>query len=286
MEIIIAENIGFCFGVERAYKLSLEALQESENGCQMLGNLVHNEEVVADLEKKGLKFVGSVDQVEKGTVIIRAHGVSDQTTEELKKKDIKIVDATCPLVKKAQDFARSLFNEGRKVIIIGEKNHAEVRAINGAIDDQGIVVESEEEIDVVPRDKTIGVVIQTTQDAKKTKEFLKRIEQSFKDVKIHETFCQAVSKRQDEVRELSDKVDLVLVVGSKTSANTQRLIEIVASDKGNVKGVETEQDINQDWFNKDIKVGLISGTSAPRWLINKVVEKLNEIKENYDKKDF
>jgi len=285
MEIIVAQNIGFCFGVERAYNLSLQALKESQDECQMLGNLVHNEKVISDLKEKGLEFVSSVDEVEKGTVIIRAHGVADKVLEELKEKEVEIVDATCPLVKKAQFFAKELLNEKRKVVIIGEKDHAEVKAINGAINNQGILIESGQEInDGLNPDDPIGIVIQTTQDAQKTKIFLEEIKKKFKDVKIHETFCQAVSKRQDEVRELSNQVDFVLVVGSKTSANTQRLIEIVSCEGKKVYGVEDRKDINHSWFNKDTKVGLISGTSAPGWLINEIVKELELIKESYEKK--
>jgi (E)-4-hydroxy-3-methyl-but-2-enyl pyrophosphate reductase len=284
MKIIIAQNIGFCFGVERAYKLSLKALNESQGKCQMLGNLVHNEKVINDLKKKGLEFISSVDQAESGTVIIRAHGVADKTIKELEKKEVVVVDATCLLVKKAQDFARQLFKEKRKVIIIGEKDHAEVRAINGAIDNQGLVIESAEEIESIPRDKPIGIVIQTTQDAQKTKFFLEKIKQEFKDIIVHETFCHAVSKRQDEVRELASKTDFVLVVGSKTSANTQRLVEIVSSQNKRVYGIQDKKDIKKEWFNKEAKVGLISGTSAPGWIINQIIQKLNEIKEEYDKK--
>jgi (E)-4-hydroxy-3-methyl-but-2-enyl pyrophosphate reductase len=285
MEIIIAQNIGFCFGVERAYKLSLKALNESQGKCQMLGNLVHNEKVINDLKQKGLTFISSVDQAESGTVIIRAHGVADKIIKELEGKDVVVIDATCLLVKKAQDFARQLFKEKRQVIIIGEKDHAEVKAINGAIDNQGLVIESFKEIESIPRDKPIGIVIQTTQDAQKTKIFLEKIKQEFKDVVVHETFCHAVSKRQDEVRELANKVDFVLVVGSKTSANTQRLIEIVSSQNRKVYGIQDKKDIKKEWFNKDIKVGLISGTSAPGWIISQIVQELNEIKEEYDKKE-
>jgi (E)-4-hydroxy-3-methyl-but-2-enyl pyrophosphate reductase len=285
MEIIIAQNIGFCFGVERAYKLSLKALNESQGKCQMLGNLVHNEKVINDLKQKGLEFISSVDQAGSGTVIIRAHGVADKIIKELEGKDVVVIDATCLLVKKAQDFARQLFKEKRQVIIIGEKDHAEVKAINGAIDNQGLVIESFKEIESIPRDKPIGIVIQTTQDAQKTKIFLEKIKQEFKDVVVHETFCHAVSKRQDEVRELANKVDFVLVVGSKTSANTQRLIEIVSSQNRKVYGIQDKKDIKKEWFNKDIKVGLISGTSAPGWIISQIVQELNEIKEEYDKKE-
>ncbi len=277
MEIIIAENIGFCFGVERAYNLSLETLKKNNN-CQMLGNLVHNERVIESLKEKGLKFISEANQVKPGTVIIRSHGVSRKVFQDLQDKNINIIDATCPFVKKAQNLAKDLKDEGRKVVIIGEKDHAEVKAINGFIDDQAIIVESEKQINSIPKDEPIGIVIQTTQDVEKTKKFIQEIKKQVKDIKIHETFCQAVSKRQEEVKKLIKETDIVLVVGSKTSANTQRLVSIVLDQKKQVYGIENKQDINKDWFFKGIKVGVISGTSAPIWLINEIINELNKIK--------
>ncbi len=277
MEIIIAQNVGFCFGVDRAYNLSLESLKNNEE-CQMLGNLVHNEKVVEDLKKRGLSFISSVEQAHK-TVIIRAHGVGDRTIKELERKGVRIIDATCPLVKKAQDLARILHQEGRTVIIIGEKDHAEVRAINGAIDDTGIVVESEEEINLIAKDKPAGIVIQTTQDAKKIKRILKKAQEDFKDVKICETFCHSVMKRQEEVRSLAQTTDIILVIGSEKSANTQRLVEIARQEKENVYGVKDGESIDKKWFFRGARVGVISGTSAPKWIINEVIEKLNQIKK-------
>ncbi len=279
MELVIAQDIGFCFGVERAYKTSLDALNNSKKECQMLNSLVHNERVVKELKEKGLKFVESVDDVEKGTVIIRAHGVSDKVIQELKSKKIKIVDATCPLVKKAQDFARLLDKEKRKVVIIGEKNHAEVKAINGAIKEKGILIENEDEIAKIPKKHPIGVVIQTTQNAEKTKLFLARLKKEFHDIKIHETFCFSVMKRQEQVRDLARKTDIVLVIGSESSANTQKLVEIALEEGKKAYKVNGGEYVKPEWFNKGIKVGIASGTSAPKWIINEVIDKLKKIKD-------
>ncbi len=278
MELILAENIGFCFGVKRAYEMSLKTTEESNISCQMLGALVHNEKVIEDLEKRGLKFVSSLEEVkEKGTVIIRAHGVSDEVFESLKKKNVKIIDATCPFVKNAQNFARSLDKEGRKVVIIGEKSHAEVKAINGVIKNRGVVVESKEEILKIDKNLSIGIVAQTTQDEKKIKDFLDLFKKNFKNIKIHKTLCYAVIKRQKEVRKLVKKVDIVLVVGSKNSANTQRLIEIASEEKKEVYGVEEKESLKEEWFFKKEKVGLISGTSTPKWVIDEVIDELKKL---------
>ncbi len=280
MEIIVSKNTGFCFGVKRAYELSLKTLEEDKE-CQMLGNLVHNEKVVNELKEKGLQFISSLEDIKEGTVIVRAHGVSDDVFRQLKEKGVKIVDATCPLVRKAQNFAKELENQGRKVIIIGEKDHAEVKAINGAIDNRGVVINSKEEVGEVENSGPVGVVIQTTQDSQRVEEFLQLIKERFSDVKVCDSLCGAVSERQKEVREIANKVDIILVVGSKTSANTQSLVNIIYEKGGVVYGVEDEKDIDSNWFKKESKVGLISGTSAPEWLVEKVKNKLEEIKNAY-----
>ncbi len=280
MEIVVSKNTGFCFGVKRAYELSLKTLEEDKE-CQMLGNLVHNEKVVNELKEKGLQFISSLEDIKEGTVIVRAHGVSDDVFRQLKEKGVKIVDATCPLVRKAQNFAKELENQGRKVIIIGEKDHAEVKAINGAIDNRGVVINSKEEVGEVENSGPVGVVIQTTQDSQRVEEFLQLIKERFSDVKVCDSLCGAVSERQKEVREIANKVDIILVVGSKTSANTQSLVNIIYEKGGVVYGVEDEKDIDSNWFKKESKVGLISGTSAPEWLVEKVKNKLEEIKNAY-----
>ncbi len=275
MKIIIAENTGFCFGVERAYNMSLELLKEES--CQMLGHLVHNEKVVEDLKNKGLRFVSDIEGVEeKGTVIIRAHGVGDKIMEALKSKGVKIIDATCPLVKRAQDFARLLDKNGKKVVIIGEKGHAEVEAINGSVGERAVIVEKEEDIINIPKDTSLGIVIQTTKDQKLAEEMTEKIRERFKDVEACNTLCHAVLKRQQEVSELADKVDVILVVGSKSSANTQTLVK-VAQRSTKAYGVEGPEDLKDDWFNEIDSVGIISGTSTPAWLINAVKDKITLI---------
>ncbi len=275
MKLIIAENIGFCFGVKRAYEITLKATKETDLSCQMLGALVHNEKVIEDLEERGLKFVSSLEEIEeKGVVVIRAHGVSDEVLECLKKKDVKIIDATCPFVKKAQNLARLLDKEGRRVVIIGEKNHPEVKAINGAIKNKGIVVESKEEVLKIDKNTPVGIVAQTTQNEEKIKTLLDLFKKNFKDIKTKETLCYAVTKRQKEVKELAKKVDVVLVIGSRSSANTQRLIEVASEHKKEVYGVEGKESLKKEWFIGKEKTGIISGTSAPKWVIDEVIAEL------------
>ena len=274
MKIIMAESIGFCFGVERAYNISLDALKEGS--CQMLGHLVHNEKVVNELRSKGLRFISDVDEAGEGTVIIRAHGVGDETIERLKARGSRIVDATCPLVRRAQDFARSLEKKGKVIAIIGEKGHAEVEAISGSVGNHAVIVEKEDDLGDIPEGVSLGVVIQTTKDRKIADEMISAIKKRFKDIEVCNTLCHAVLKRQEEVKILAGKVDILLVVGSRTSSNTQTLVK-VAQRETKAYGVEGPDDLRKDWFSGVDSVGMTSGTSTPIWLIEKVKEKIDSI---------
>lgn len=274
MKIIMANNIGFCFGVERAYKISLESLKNGE--CQMLGHLVHNEKVVEGLKVKGLKFIPDLNKLQKGKVIIRAHGVGDKTIKALKEMEMEIIDATCPLVKKAQDFARSLDKDGRKVIIIGEKGHAEVKAINGSVGDRAIIIENKKDINSISKELSLGIVVQTTKDSKLAGDIINTLRKRFNDIKVCDTLCHAVLKRQEEVKKMAKKVDVILVVGSKTSANTQTLVQ-VAQRIQTTYGIQGPEELKKEWFIKITSVGIISGTSTPYWLIKLVEDKLRLI---------
>ncbi len=275
MKVIMAENIGFCFGVERAYKMSLGLLGKGD--CQMLGHLVHNERVVDELKSKGLRFASSVDEIGPGTVIIRAHGVGDDTMDRLRKAGREIVDATCPLVRRAQNFARLLESEGKKVVIIGERGHAEVEAINGSIRGRAVIIENEDEIGNIPEGVPLGIVVQTTKDRVLAERLVGAVKARFNDVEACNTLCQAVLKRQEEVKELAKKVDIILVVGSVNSANTQTLVKVAQRETA-AHGVEGPEDIKKEWLDGAESVGLISGTSAPIWLIDEVKKKIESIK--------
>lgn len=279
MDILIAKNIGFCFGVKRAYTISLNVLENRKNLCQMLGYLVHNENVVDRLFSMGIEFISSVDQVKKdGTVIIRAHGEPDSVWENLKEMGVEIIDATCPLVKKAQNFAKSLHKDGYTVVIIGDEDHAEVNAINGAINHEGIIIKDDKDLYKIPLENEIGIIIQTTQDKERVFDFINLLQKRFNVFKVCDTLCNSVVDRQGEVQEIAQKTDIVLVIGSKKSANTQRLVEIVDKMGKPVYGIEDVSKIDEKWFDKIKSVGVISGTSAPGWIIDEVIKKLEDIK--------
>lgn len=279
MNIVVAKNIGFCAGAKGAYNISIRALAQ-EKPCQMLSHLVHNEKVIQALEAKGLNFVFDLKNIKPGDcVIIRAHGEGDRTIKELEKKKVKIVDATCPLVKRAQNFARELDKEGFRVIIVGDKGHAEVQAISGVVLKKAIIIEKNKDIKKIYLKSPIGIVVQTTQNYTEAIKIIEKLKKKFTQIKICNTFCPETSKRQQEIKKLAKKADLILIIGSKKSANTQRMVKICKKMKSNVHGIEGIEDIKDKWFLGIKKVVIGSGTSTPEWLINDVSDYVQKIKK-------
>ncbi|HOK35382.1 MAG TPA: 4-hydroxy-3-methylbut-2-enyl diphosphate reductase [Candidatus Pacearchaeota archaeon] len=281
MEIILSKEIGFCFGVRRAYDLTLKTTEEQKRPYFCLGPLVHNESVNKKLEKLGIKFVSSLDdEVKNGILIIPAHGARPEIFKEAKKRELKIIDVTCPLVKKVQKTAEDLQNNGYQVIIVGDKNHTEVESIQGAIKDKGIVVENAEEVSALKNFKknlSFGVIAQTTQSEENVQKVLEKLKKIAKKVKFCNTLCPFVSARQKEVGDLAKKVDLILIIGSQTSANTKRLVGIAQKSHKPVYHIENEKELKKEWFLNIQKVGIATGTSTPDWEIKKIVEELKKI---------
>jgi len=226
MKIIQAREIGFCFGVRRALKLVEDNLPKLKKPVRMFGYLAHNEEVIKRIKQQGVETVNDIRKIKKGTLIITAHGISPKIKKELfKKPDLMLLDTTCPLVAKAQEKAALLAREGRQVLIFGDANHQEVLGLEGAAQGRGIVFSAKEGLLKVHSqdNRSYGLVSQTTQDIKKFKEIKKIAEDRFQQIKIFNTICLTTFKRQKEITALAKKVDLVLIIGSATSANTKRL---------------------------------------------------------------
>ncbi len=272
MEIEIAKNIGFCFGVKRAVQMVENNLSEMKKPVRMYGNIVHNEEVAEKFTQKGIDVVNNLDKIKEGTLIITAHGVSPEIKEELKeRKNLNLIDTTCPIVGKVQNLARDLFLEGRQVLIMGDENHSEVKGICGQTENTAIVFFSSEELDNIEReDRKYGLIVQTTRDFEKFREVEKKAKQKFKEIKIFDTICGAVKSRQKEVKKIAQKNDIVFVIGSKKSSNTSRLFEISSSVNKKTYFVANKEEIKEKWLNPEIKIGLISGTSTPNWIIKDI----------------
>jgi len=277
MKIVFAKNIGFCSGVKRAVAIAEKSLKKDPKPVQFLGPLIHNEKVIERLKKLGGKFIPPSNLesgIKSGTLILRAHG----EIVDLKKTEKKIIirDTTCPLVKNAQLKAQNLFEDGYQVIIIGDKGHPEVKGIKGRTEGQALVLENESQAKSLPKFKKMGVVSQTTQDLNKVNEILKILKNKAKKFKWVNTVCPEVVFRQKELSKISKKADGILVIGSRSSANTRRLAEIVKKVKKPIWWINSLAELKKINFKDISSLGVVSGTSAPDWEIKKIKKWLEE----------
>jgi len=282
MKIEIAKNAGFCFGVKRALALIEDNIKKIKKPISMYGHLVHNEEVIKRLLAKGIKVIDNLEKIRRGTLIITAHGLSPKIKGKLlKRKGLNLVDTTCPKVLLVQNLAKLLHKQEKQVLVFGDVDHQEVKGIKGAADDQAIVFSSEKEFKKINLDqkKKYGLVVQTTKDFEEFKKLEKKIKKKIKDIKIFNTICQATRQRQSEVRELSRKHDLILIIGSRTSANTTRLYEISQSINPDTYFVGTSQELKGRWFKDKKSIGITAGASTPDWIINEVVQRVQDIRK-------
>ena len=279
MEVKIAEVIGFCFGVERAIEIALKAIKEGEE-VYTIGPLIHNIEVIKELEKKGIRIANSIEEIKGEKIIIRAHGVPPTFYEEAKKLEKKIYDGTCPYVKLVQNLAKKLFKEGYEVIIIGKKEHPEIKGVMGYIENKGIVISSPNEVkNLNIKNKRIGIVVQTTFREDIFKKIVNKILSKSFEIKIFNTRCPDTRLRQEKTLELAKESDLMIIVGGKDSSNTMRLFEISKKYSKFAYHIEKPEEIKREWFKGVKKVGIAGGSSTPK----EIVLKVKEIIENIDK---
>ena len=277
MKIILAENAGFCFGVKRAINIAFDAARDNNNkSVYTLGPIIHNQQVVKKLEKEGVKVIDSPEEINSGTVIIRTHGISPKIIENLKKKKLKIIDATCHIVERSQKIVQSLYNEGYKVIVVGEKEHPEIKSIKGFANDDVIVVNSMEEAKNIPKISKVGVVAQTTLLFSKFTEIVPLLLKKANEIRIYNTICSATAMAQNKSLKLSKEVDIMIVIGGKNSANTRHLYEICKKEKETYH-IEDAKEIKKKWFNGKNIVGITAGASTPDWVINDVMLKIEEL---------
>ena len=271
MEVILADDYGFCYGVKRAIKTAKDNIDLSKKVCT-LGPIIHNPQMVKSLADEGIGIVESVDEMENGKIIIRSHGVGPSIYDAIKAKGLELADATCPHVKKAQMSAKSLADEGFKVIIIGEQEHPEVKSIKEWAGENSLVLDTEEKarnVAFVPR---LGIVAQTTFSAEAfTKIVSILIEKSY-DIRILRTICTATDKRQSAAIKLAKDVDMMLVIGGRNSANTTRLAQLCTAHCVTYH-IETVDELQDEWFNNIKKIGITAGASTPDWIIKEVYEK-------------
>lgn len=284
MEIIVAENAGFCFGVKRAVDITLAVANNEELPAPIftLGPLIHNAEVVKKIEEKGVKALEDISHLpldKKGAIIIRSHGVRPEIVEELREKGWHIIDATCPFVKKAQDYSKMLVREGYQLIIFGDSKHPEVQGILGHVSDKARVLGEPEDAKDLERTTKIGLVPQTTKNTQKFKELVQILLEKTNELRVFNTICTVTQKRQEVAYSLASKVDVIVVVGGHNSSNTRSLYNICKGQGIPTYQIEKPEEINLKWFNGIDKVGIVAGASTPNWTIKEVEELMFEKSE-------
>ena len=285
VEIILAPHAGFCFGVERAIELAEEAAKYTKEGKKVytFGPLIHNPQEIGRLKNLGINVLDNEEKLDNNTVLIlRSHGIPPQKERELKAKGVKIIDATCPYVKAVHEAAQQLVKEGYFVVLVGEKNHPEVIGTWGYLKDvngEGIIVEKMEDLKPALSKQKVGVIAQTTQNEQFFKEVVGELAVWVNELKVINTICNATSVRQEEVRELAPKVDVMIIIGGKNSGNTTRLYRIAKSLNPNSHHIETEGELKEEWFENAKRVGVSAGASTPKWIIERVVNRIREITE-------
>ena len=272
MEIKIAEYCGFCYGVKRAVEMAEKAAADRINGAT-LGPLIHNPQFIAELEAKGIACKEDLDQFTAGeTVIFRSHGVGPEVYEKAEAKQLNIIDATCPNVRMAQKKAFQAAQDGYLPIIVGEKNHPEVKSIKKWAGENAIVVEYLKDISEVPQKDKYAVIIQTTFELQKFEEILAALQKEREgEYRVERTICLATSQRQNAAMKLAGEVDAFIVIGGRNSANTRHLYELVASKCPKAYHIETAAELEQEMFRDCIKIGITAGASTPDRLIKEAI---------------
>ncbi|MGI6221206.1 MAG: 4-hydroxy-3-methylbut-2-enyl diphosphate reductase [Coriobacteriales bacterium] len=279
MDIIVADPSGACYGVERARNMALEALGDDagKGNVHTFGPLIHNPIVVADLEARGARVVRDISEMEEGTLVVRSHGITRGQYEEAQRRGLRIVNATCPHVRRVQQSAAQLAAEGRFVVIVGEKGHPEVEGILSHAGEHAAIVLEANEIPELGEGARVGVVVQTTQSPEKLAEIVDGLGERGYDVEVHDTICAATRKRQEAARGLAAQADVMVVIGGRNSGNTRRLAEICSEACPRTHHIETSGELEASWFAGARTVGVTAGASTPQAHVDAVVKALEEI---------
>ena len=266
MKIYRARYGGVCFGVKRAIEMALKAARKKSN-VYSLGPLIHNRVAVESLKKQGIITVDKISDIKSGKVIIRSHGIPPALLKKLKRKKFEIIDATCPRVRRAQRYVERLITEGYYVVIIGEKDHPEVKGLLGYAGNRAVMYSK----DLKLRKHKIGVVPQTTLDLVHLNEAIANLVPSVSEMKIYNTICKATILRTKEAMRIAEKADMMLVVGGKNSANTTRLYEMCKKIKPSYH-IESVDDVIIDWFESVKSIGVTAGASTPKEQVEEVID--------------
>ena len=278
MEILIADEYGFCFGVERAVEMVEEALQTGDT-VRTLGPLIHNDQEMARLATHGVSTINAPVQIQRGeTAVIRAHGVTPQIEAELREKASKVVDATCPFVTKVQKLAARAAAQNRHVIVVGNPEHPEMIGVFGYAPEHSFIVRDAAEVAALPRLRNPLVVSQTTIKLQNFYDVAEAVKaKADGETQIVNTICSATRDRQDAARALAGEVEAFYIIGGRHSSNSRKLLAVCKEQCEKSFLIETEDEINPDDLRGVERVGLTAGASTPNWLIEKIGKRLEEI---------
>ena len=276
MKIFLAKDAGYCFGVRDAVNLAYDTAK-NHGDVYMLGTIVHNERVIDDLSKAGAKVVDSIDDVPKDKpLLFRAHGTSPELWDKAKKNNLKLIDGTCPLVTEIHHEIKRLDEEGRKIIIIGDHGHDEVVAIAAQVE-RSIVIANVEEAKKLRKMKRAGVVSQSTQMIENVQDIISVLMEKVFDLRFVNTICFPTRRNHEQIKELSLHCDVMIVIGSYTSANSKRLTQLALERNKRTYQVTASDELDESWFDNCETVGISAGASTPDETINEVVSRIKEI---------
>jgi 4-hydroxy-3-methylbut-2-enyl diphosphate reductase len=277
LEVIIAKHAGVCFGVKRAIDMAFKAARKYRNHVYTIGPLIHNPQVVEQLREVGVTVKEDIGDIAEGTVIFRSHGVPLHLAEGARGKGLRIVDATCPFVKRTHKFARMLSRKGYMVIVVGDKSHPEVGSLKSYVEGEAMVAGSAGELADWVGEETVGIVAQTTQSLENFQEIVATCLAKAGEIRAYNTICDATALRQKEALDLARSVDCVIVTGGHRSANTRRLAEICRRILDETHHVERVEELKPSWFKGRRRIGVLGGASTPSWVIEEIVQGIHRI---------
>ena len=283
MEILLARDMGFCWGVRRAIDMMEKAARE-RGQIISLGPVVHNPQVVASLDEKGVQVADSLESVDGAPVAITAHGVGPTVLEEARARGLDVVDTTCPIVTRSQRWARKLARSGFTVIVYGDADHREVKGVLSWAGKRGLAL-TEESLDSLPEEflSRVAVISQTTQSPARFAAFVARLLEQrldrINELRVINTLCGVTANQQTAARELAQDVNLMLVIGGQNSANTRHLVEVCQQEGVETHHIETAAELEADWFDGRKRVGVTAGASTPASAVEAVVQRIQELVE-------
>lgn len=285
MEIYKSKVMGFCYGVRRAIKIA-DGVADSGAKAVTLGPIIHNPQVVNRLAEKGVPAVDDLEHLTDETVIIRSHGVGPSCYNTIKCKNLALMDATCPYVRRNQEITKRLVADGKQVVLIGEKNHPEMKSVAEWAVGHSYMVENLHDVEMLPAFHEVNIVMQTTFSVVLAARLIDAIRKKADRVEVHKSICDATEQRQKAARELARQVDVVIVIGGRNSANTTRLADICREEGAKTYHIETAEELNPKWFLGQDKIGITAGASTPDWIIEEVVCIMENMKDLLDQEEM